>query len=76
VLLSHPNLRTKSDEESYVYLGINHTHKMTNYIVSSSEFITYRMIIHTLEQINYQSNENSNSKLQVKPPNSTGTVDW
>jgi hypothetical protein len=45
--LSHPILKTKSNVESYVCPGISHIHKTTNYNVSSLEFITYRIIIHT-----------------------------
>jgi hypothetical protein len=50
-LMSHPILRTKLVVKSNMCPGISHTYKTTNYIVSSLEVITYRVIIHTKEQI-------------------------
>ena len=73
---SHPILRTKSNVESYVCQGISHTHKMTNYIVSSQVFITYRIIFHDKSIKSIKETEKRDNYSSRDPPNSTGTVDW
>ena len=69
-------LRTKSNVESYVCPEINHTHMLTNYTVSNTVFITYRIIIHDRSTKSIKEAEKHDNYSPQEPPNSTGTVDW